>query len=189
MDETIRNLLSELDSALGPLVTEGERLDLYHVGRSVLILHQGMRTGTKDVDFLQMDTAIERQAINLFGKGTANAVKFGLYLEPVPQGLPPVPNHFRQRCTQVDGPWKVIRLWRLEWHDFAATKLKRFSPSDREDLRYLCDAGLINSVELEESLRSAFLWSTDKDGDPHRERAFANFTRVREYLDGKSKNL
>ena len=111
MDELIRRLLGDLDEALRDVAKEGERLDLYHIGRSALIMHYGLRgTATQDVDIVSMRTALEFRALELFGKDSENARALGMYLEAVPQGAPPVPQWFCGRCQEVIGGWKVIRL-------------------------------------------------------------------------------
>jgi hypothetical protein len=63
------------------------------IGRSPLIVRYGLSLATKDVDMVsRTDTPeLEAKAIELFGAGTANAAQWGLYLEPVPPGLPAVP--------------------------------------------------------------------------------------------------
>jgi hypothetical protein len=127
--------------------------------------------------------------VDQFGKGTPNARRLGLYLEMVHAGLPPLPHGFRQRCTEVPGDWRVIRLWRLDPHDLAATKLESFRVQDREDLQFLCDRGFLEGEKLRQALERALIWDHEKDGDPHRERAFANLTRVIAYLEGRSRTL
>lgn len=195
MIERIERFLEALDESLLPVAQAGERLDLYAIGRSALMLHEGLRPAigsTKDFDIVQVGhppTPLAAKAVELFGKGTDGARRAGLYLELVLDGLPPVPAGFQKRCQEVGGSWQVIRLWRLEIHDLAATKLKCFRPQDREDLQYLCDAGRLQIDGLEQALEAAFLWSLPKDGDPDRERAFANLERVRLYLEGKSRTL
>jgi hypothetical protein len=89
----------------------------------------------------------------------------------------------------VEGGWRVIRLWRLEIHDLAATKLGCFRPQDREDLQLLCDMSLLRADKLREAVELAFIWSMEKDGDPNRDRAFAHLERVVLYLQGKSRTL
>jgi hypothetical protein len=194
MVEQIQRFLDALDRALVPHA-KGGRLDLYAIGRSALMLHYDLRPatgGTKDFDAVQIShppRPLARIAVELFGKGTDGARRSGLYLETVPDGLPPLPQGFTSRCQEVEGEWQVIRLWRLEIHDLAATKLKCFRPQDREDLQFLCDAGRLRADRLKEALEAAFIWSMDKDGDPDRERAFANLERVVLYLEGKSRTL
>jgi hypothetical protein len=195
MLEQIRRFLSALDEALIVLAKEGERLDLYPIGRSALTLHQYLRIapgGTQDLDVLQLShplPLLQARAIELFGKGTTKARALGLYLVLVPVGLPPVPGGFARRCREIPGDWKVLRIWQLEVHDLAATKLKCFRAQDREDLQLLCDSGQLEADRLMAALELAFRWTTEKDGDPDRERAFANLQRVVDYLAGKSRTL
>ena len=105
MIEQILALLDALDAALGETAA-GQHLDLYHLGRSALILHYKQQGVTKDFDILRMRTPLESRAVELFGRGTASA-RLGLFLETVPQGLPPTPQWFCGRCTLVSGNWRV----------------------------------------------------------------------------------
>jgi hypothetical protein len=188
--EQIREFLDQLDAALAALAKAGEHLDLYHIGRSALVLDYGAPLSTRDFDFIEMrESKLEDKATELFARDTPNAERLGMYLDRVPQGLPPVPQWFRKRCKQAEGEWTVLRLWRLEPHDLAATKLKSFRPKDRQDLQYLCDRGLLDPAKLRASLESAFAWHMEKDGDPDREAAFAHLEVVVDYLEGRSRSL
>jgi hypothetical protein len=122
-------------------------------------------------------------AIGLFGEGTANALRLDLYLERVPQGTPPVPQHFRKRSIEIEGEWQVIRPTVLEFHDFAVTKLKRFAAKDREDLKLLCDRQLITPQGLKDSLENAFAFAADEDEDPNRKKAYDAYRKVCAYLE------
>src|SRR2546423_12986613 len=120
MSEQIQRFMATLDTTLAEHAGEGEHLDLYHIGRSALVLHYGLQVSTKDFDIVWLGSSkLEEKAIELFGKESANAKALGLYLDPVPQGLPPLPHGFRKRCRAVPGEWKVLRLWSLEPHDYA----------------------------------------------------------------------
>jgi Nucleotidyltransferase of unknown function (DUF6036) len=190
MEEKLHQLLQELDDALAVIVQPGQRLDLYNIGRSALILHynqSGMTT--KDLDIVSLRTELEAKALELFGKGTANATALGVYREAVPQGLPPVPHGFLLRCQEVEGGWKVIRLWRPEPHDLAATKVLSFRSNDRQDIQFLCEARLLKPDKLREAMEQAWINTMDKDGDPLRERAFANLEKVLAYLNGETTTL
>jgi hypothetical protein len=195
MIEQIQRFLSALDGALVLHASEDQRLDLYPIGRSALILHYGLMPasgGTKDFDVVKIGdplTPLAQRALELFGEGTDNARRLGLYLEMVQDAFPPLPTGFRSRCGPVQGHWRIIRLWQLEIHDLAATKLKSFRPQDREDIRFLCDRGRLRADKPKEALELAFFFSMEKDGDPDRDRAFANWERVKGYLDGKSRTL
>jgi hypothetical protein len=170
-------------------------LDLYLLGRSALVLHRHLEIapgGTRDVDVVQSEyppPLLFQKALEGFGQGTAKARELGLFLEAVPSGLPPLPGWYERRSQEVMGDWKVIRLWQLEIHDLAATKLKSFRRQDRDDLRLLCDLGQLQADRLTASLESAFRWTTPKDGDPDRDRAFAHLEKVIAYLNGQSDTL
>jgi len=180
-----------MDAELVTAAKPGEHLDLYHIGRSVLVFYYGAKAlATQDFDIVWMrESALEDQVAKLFGKGTARAREIGLYLDRVPQALPPLPQWFRKRCCCVPGHWRVLRLWELEPHDLAATKLRSFRPKDRQDVQFLCDAGLLRPETLRASLESAFAWTAAKDGDEDRDRAFANLATVIDYLEGRSMTL
>jgi hypothetical protein len=197
MRELILRFLGALDEALVPHAQPGERLDLYLIGHSALILHRQVLLqsgGTQDIDVVRIEIAPEQTrllqtALDLFGMETDRARLYGLYLHAVDNGIPPVPGWFRMRSAEVSGTWRVVRLWELDVHDLAATKLERYSPKDREDLRALCDRGLLQEALLRASFEKAFEWSTDKDGDQHRDTASANLGRVVSYLNGESRAL
>lgn len=188
MNDAILQLFQKIDDALIPFAN-GERLDLYLMGRSALIWSFQAPFATKDVDFVGLHATLETKAAELFGKDSAKAKELSLYLEFVPNALPPLPGGFQGRSTRVDGDWQVIRLWVLEPNDLAATKMKSFRPQDREDLRFLCDQGLLRADRLRDSMDKAWIWTTPKDGDDDRDRAFANLEIVIAYLEGRSRTL
>src|ERR1700722_15032716 len=97
----ILDFLKAIDTALLPFAKDGERLDLYLIGRSALIVRYGLSLATRDVDVVTRAdaTALETRVFALFGKGTPNARRWGLYLEGVPGVLPPSPG------GTASGPW------------------------------------------------------------------------------------
>jgi Nucleotidyltransferase of unknown function (DUF6036) len=197
MNDRILAFLGRLDEALIPFAKEGEYFDMFHLGRSALIMHYGFALSTSDIDIVWMrDSDLERKAIELLGKGSALAQTLGLYLDPVPQGLPPLPCWFRKRAEAVPGNWKVLRLWKLEVHDLAATKLKSFRPRDRADLQALCEKDLLNAGKLRESLEAAFPWKSPKEADadddpdtPDWGKALENCKRVEAFLNGQIRSI
>lgn len=195
MRERILTFLNAIDSALVPLGAEGERLNLYVIGKAAVILfYEGEQAGamTSDVDVVQISNPPERLlliALEHFGEGTLGAKTHGLYLEKVHDGIPPLAGSFRRRCTRMDGDWKILDVWQPDANDLAASKLKRYASKDKEDVRHPCDQGLVQKEKLQSVLQGAFLRSTEDDGDPDRERAFANLKRVFAYLDGESRGL
>jgi hypothetical protein len=182
--EIIR-FLEAIDAELEPQTPTGQRLELCLIGRSALILRFGLDLATRDVDIIQdPGSELQAKAFGLFGKGTRNAERLGFYLEPVPQGLPPIPGGYLHRAVDIPGSWKVLRPRQPESHDLAVTKLKRFHPKDREDLRILCDSGELRADRLKERLESAFAWAEKDDLDQRR--AMVNLERVVDYLEGRS---
>lgn len=197
MNDQIRAFLERLDRELIPLAKEGERFDMFHLGRSSLVMHYAFQLSTNDVDFVRLRTSeLERMAVDLLGKGTEIALTLGLYLDPVDSALPPLPAGFRAHATAVPGNWKVLRLWKLEIHDLAATKLKSFRPQDREDLQMMCDRGLLTAAQLRAALEDAFPWRSPKEGDkdedpdnPDWSKACRSFKRVEAYLKGEISSI
>jgi hypothetical protein len=187
----IVDFLKAIDGELTQHAAEGERLDLQLIGRSALIIRYGVVLATKDVDMLARTKTpgLEAKAVELFGRGTANAAKWGLYLEPVPPGLPPVPGGARQRAAELEGDWKVLRPCVPEPHDLAVTKLKRFHAGDREDLRILCDSGDLTPEGLQRTLDVAYPFGMDEEEDPDCKRVNENFRKVIAYLEGRSRAL
>jgi hypothetical protein len=82
--EQIQRFLDALDRGVVPHAAAGEHLDLYAIGRSALILYQGLSPatgGTKDFDAVQVShplSALARKALELFGEGTDGARRLGL---------------------------------------------------------------------------------------------------------------
>lgn len=186
MREQMNRFLDDVDRAL-VAAFPGQTLDVYHIGRSALIWEYGALSTTEDIDVLR--TAGSEQMLGFvlkgFGPGTVNASKHGLYLQAVPPTLPPMPSNYQSYATLVDGSWLALRLYHLEPNDLAVSKLKRFAPRDREDIRFLCDRGLLNESVLQARLENAFQWHTDKDGNPDRDAAFAHLALVQQYLRGE----
>lgn len=194
MRERILAFLADLDADLAERAGT-ERLDLFLIGKAAIILFYGGEEAgavTADVDVVQVShpaSPLLALAIERFGKGTPAARRHGLYLEGVLTEIPPLPGGFRKRCVPMPGEWRALDVWQPEAHDLAASKLKRYASKDKQDLQHLCDKGLIDGTRLREALESAFEWHLEKDGDPNRDRAFANLARVVAYLDGTAASL
>src|SRR5258708_36087718 len=104
MREQILKFLGDIDEGLVSQA-EGQRLDLYVIGKAAVILfYDGEQAGamTSDVDVVQIShppAPLLVAALNLFGRGSTGAAGHGLYLESVPDGIPPLAASFRNRCT------------------------------------------------------------------------------------------
>lgn len=187
MKDDITRFFDDLDATLVPFA-EGERLELYHIGRSSLVWKYGLTAATKDVDVIGVESEgrLIAEAIRLFGAGTPKAEEHDLYLELVPAPLPPVPPRYKERAEEAIRSWSVIRLWHLEAHDMVVTKLRRFSQRDRQDVRSVCDLVALDPALLEQRLASV-MWSRkdwyEEDGGPEYANTFANLRVVQKYLN------
>lgn len=186
MKDRIRAFMDDLDQTLQPHAN-GEVLAIYHIGRSALVWEYDYAATTSDIDFFRPrgDQRLAELALRLFGRETAKAIQHGLYLDPVYDALPPAPGGYERRATRVAGPWRILEIYHLEPHDLAATKMRRFAPKDREDIRQLCDLNLLDEHQLEQTLESAFRFNHEKDGDPFRDNAFEHLRIVQRYLRGE----
>src|SRR4051794_16606909 len=123
MRERILKFLDAIDAALISEATEGQRLDLYLIGKAAVILfYGGEQAGamTSDVDVVQIShppAPLLSAALERFGKGTPGAKEHELYLESVPDGIPPLAAGFRKRCTPMVGGWKVLVVWQPDGND------------------------------------------------------------------------
>jgi hypothetical protein len=191
MRDQILRFLKAIDEALVTRAGEGERLDLYLIGKAALILFHDVGHGsamTRDVDVVQLSQAREpllEFALRSFGAGTRAVERHGLYLEAVLSALPPMPGAFRSRCLPFEEEgYRVLRVHRLDVHDLAVSKLRRFAAKDRQDLQELCDKGLLRAEALKSAFEGAFVWTTEKDGDDSRDNALEALRRVTAYLQG-----
>jgi hypothetical protein len=186
--EDILGFLTAIDTELAQHARECEILDLYLIGRSALILGYGVQLMTKGIDVVELEPSrLFAVAVEVFKEGGPGQTRYGLYLEAVSSGLPPVPIGFQKRSVEVAGPWRVLRPKRPEPHDLVVTKLKRFHLGDREDIQILCDTSEVTVDTLRERFDLAYAFS-DRD-DPKVATALANLETVAEYLEGRRRAL
>jgi hypothetical protein len=68
MNDQILSFLDRLDEALIPFAKEGECFDMFHLGRSALVMHYGFALSTRDIDIVWMrNSDLEQKAIELVG--------------------------------------------------------------------------------------------------------------------------
>jgi hypothetical protein len=190
IDEEILSFLRAIDDRLALIAVPGETLDLHLLGRSALVLGFGVQLMTKDVDvvYIHGSPLLER-AVDIFGAGTPGSTRHGFYLETVSSGLPPLPIGYQNRSVAIPGSWRVLRPYRPEIHDLAATKLSRFHARDREDLRILCDTGELTAAGLRIAVDLAFSFAAAEDEDPKRRTAYSNLELVVDYVEGRRREL
>ncbi len=82
----------------------------------------------------------------LAGKGSPLEKKHRVCIDHV--GVANYPDHYESRLVRVFPVWSKVRLWALEPHDLALTKLERSNDRDIRDGMSLAQAGLIDRATL-----------------------------------------
>ena len=78
--------------------------------------------------------------------------KHRVYLERI--GIANFPDSYETRLFRVFPLWNRLKLWALEAHDLALTKLERSNDRDLQDVMYLSRAGFLQRQTLIERYRS-----------------------------------
>lgn len=145
--EPWRSFLKALDERLG------EAVELHCIGGFAITMQYGLSRATSDIDVL---TAIPGKVLatlqDLGGQGSELHRRFKIYLQPVT--IVTYPEDYEQRLLRVWPRFELtnLKLFVLEPHDLALTKLERNSDVDRQDVQALAGAGLID----EETLRNRY---------------------------------
>ena len=135
------SFLKALDAALD------EPADFHCIGGFVISQHYGFARETADLDVLTVlpPDAAQRVA-ELAGKGSPLQKKHKVYIDHA--GVANYPDDYESRLVRVFPIWPKVRLWALDPHDLALTKLERSNDRDIRDVMYLAQAGLINQETL-----------------------------------------
>jgi hypothetical protein len=142
------SFLAALDAAVGTPV-EIHCLGGFMVEHAYRIQRD---TPTEDLDFLSAIDIAHSAPIDiesLAGKGTAFHRQHRMYVQYV--GISTPPCDYQQRLVAVypQAQWKNLRLFGLEAHDLALSKIERNNRRDSQDVRGLAQAGLIDPDILE----------------------------------------
>lgn len=179
--------MNTAQALLGLLVEMGAHLeqadqgpvDLFLLGGCSLILFEGRLGATKDLDVVEerlrrSDREASDALVAAFGETSGRSP----YLDLVPGGLPPLPAGWVGRSIGRDSPSPRIRLWTLGYADLIVSKLRRWHPRDRADVRYVCDRHPEVRTHLA-SLTANDFFEVDwwEQMEPRRD-------RVLDYLDG-----
>jgi hypothetical protein len=163
-------------------------VDIYLVGGAALLLAYGSTYGTKDIDLIgREDDANLRRLAALFPErsGAGGALDFSLH--HVNEAIPRLHPIYRQRARVIEpGRWLKLRVFVLDPMDLVLSKLQRFSPTDRRDIRHLCTAvhQEIDPAELARRLQEMGDWDEDDF-----ERFNGRLLRVIEFWEGRSNDL
>ncbi len=126
-----REFLLDVDNLLS------EPIALHCLGGFVATIRYGLGRVTGDVDYVEIvpfDKLSDLQ--QLAGAGSALAKKHGLYFQHVT--VASLPDSYGDHLTELfPGQLRHLRLFALEPHDLALSKLARNSPVDREDVAHL----------------------------------------------------
>jgi hypothetical protein len=87
--------------------------------------------------------------IEIGGKGSALHQKHKVYLDAVTVATPPE-NYEERLVPMFPGAWRRLRLFALEAHDLALSKLERNIERDRDDVQQLARAGHLRADILRE---------------------------------------
>ncbi|MGO4882232.1 MAG: DUF6036 family nucleotidyltransferase [Bryobacteraceae bacterium] len=139
--------LSDLNAQLS------EGADLHRMGGFVVSQCYGFARETADLDILNVIPLQATSALEaLAGKASALHRKHRVYLERI--GIANFPDSYETRLFRVFPLWNRLKLWALEAHDLALTKLERSNDRDLQDVMYLSRAGFLQRQTLIERYRS-----------------------------------
>jgi Nucleotidyltransferase of unknown function (DUF6036) len=143
-------------------------VDLHCIGGFAVTMQYGVSRATADVDVLAASVPPqELETIQrLAGKGSNLHKQFKVYVQPV--AVAPYPENYPSRLVRMWPNFILthLRLFALEAHDLALTKIDRNSDVDRQDIADLAKKGLIKGGTLrkryEEELRPNFVGRVEK---------------------------
>lgn len=140
-EEPWRSFLNDLDLRLDCPV------DLHCIGGFVVSQHYGLGRETADLDILSViPKQIGERLAEVAGRGSQLHKKHRVCIDYV--RVANYPDSYESRLIRVFPAWRKIRLWALEAHDLALTKLERSSERDIQDIMYLAQAALIRPEML-----------------------------------------
>ena len=134
--EPWRSFFAEVDAQLH------EEVALHLCGGFVVTQLYGVARTTSDVDFLSVVPNLRANLAEIAGKGSPLHRKHKIFLDPVTVATPPE-NYQDRLVPMFPGAWSRLRLYALETHDLALSKLERNIERDRDDVHQLARAGHI----------------------------------------------
>ena len=157
--EPWKSFLAAIDGALD------QRVSLHCIGGFAIAMLYDLPRPTVDVDYLNVIPVEETAPLqSLAGEGSALHRQHGVYLQHV--GMATVPENYADRLKSMfPNAFRRLRLFGLEAHDLALSKLERNSARDREDVRFLADAAPLNLAVLERRYQAEqrpYLSNTDR---------------------------
>ena len=143
LPEPWRAFFFELDDLLT------EEVQLHCCGGFVVTRTYGVARATSDVDFLGVVPSVWRNLTEIAGEGSALHKKHKIYLHAVT--IATAPEDYMERLVPIyPGAWRRLRLFALEAHDLALSKLEGNRERDRDDVERLARAGYLKPDILRE---------------------------------------
>jgi len=145
-----------------------ETVELHCIGGFVVTMQFGLSRATSDIDIL---AAVPNRKLaeleRLAGRRSELHRRFRVYLQPV--GIASYPEDYESRLTRM---WpnldlEHLRLYALEAHDLALTKIERNSDVDRQDVLDLARAGHLDPTTLRERYVKEFRPNLAGDAAKH----------------------
>ena len=141
--EPWRSFFADVDSRLS------EDVQLHCCGGFVATQLYGIARTTSDIDFLDVVPNVRNELIEIGGKGSVLHQKHKVYLDAVTVATPPE-NYEERLVPMFPGAWRRLRLFALEAHDLALSKLERNIERDHDDVQPLARAGHLRADVLRE---------------------------------------
>jgi hypothetical protein len=134
-----------------------QEVALHCIGGFAVTMRYGLSRTTADIDVLAATQSHELAELQrLAGQGSALHKRFKVYVQPVT--VASYPENYAERIVPIFPAFKLphLKLFALEAHDLALTKLERNLDIDRQDVLELADAGYLDPETLRERYLSEF---------------------------------
>ena len=137
------SFLKDLDDQLT------EETTLHCMGGFAVVQAYGLKRATADIDVIAvLPYGTASHLLEIAGKESALRSRHSIYLDVVT--VASVPESYESRLTALyPGCWRNLRLFVLEAHDLALTKLERNFERDRGDVEHLARSGYLKAPILQ----------------------------------------
>ena len=138
------SFLKDLDDRLS------EETTLHCLRGFAVVQAYGLERSTADIDVVAvLPYGTASQLMGHAGKESLLRTKHGIYIDVVT--VASVPESYESRLSPLyPDCWRHLRLFVLEPHDLALTKLERNFERDRGDVEYLARSGYLKASILQE---------------------------------------
>ena len=130
---------------------------LHCLGGFAMTMAYAVSRATADIDILAVGSRETLARLEkLAGRGSKLHSEFKVYIQPV--GIVTYPEDYASRLMRMWPNFRLrkLKLYALEPHDLALTKLERNSDVDRQDVLDLAAAGLLNPKTLRDRYAKEF---------------------------------